>query len=86
MWRSKSLQFTVVDMVAHHFKHIISNDEKGSPQEGHLPLPSLVFGRGALNTFACNTRASNEGGIDLHNLHFVILDAIKFVRQQAEFR
>ena len=84
-WRKESLEFAIVDMVAHHFKHVKSDDERQTPRRPGIPLSFAVFGaRGALNTYALNTRALNDGGIDLHNLRFVIRDAIKFLRQQAE--
>ena len=82
-WRKKSREFTMVDMFAHHFKHVISDDEKQPPQAGYIPLSSLVFGSGTLNTYGCGTHAPGEGGIDLHNLHFVIRDALKFLNEQA---
>ncbi len=70
-------------MVAHKFKHVVSDDEKEPKAAGKISLPSLVFGKGALNTFTFNTTAFNEGGINFHNLQFVIRDAITFLRQQA---
>ena len=54
-WRKRSFEFTVVDMVAHKFKHVISGDEKAPTKPGHIPLPQLVFGRGTLNSYGFNT-------------------------------
>jgi len=82
-WRGECIEFLIVDMVAHKFKHVISDDEKSPTKKGHIPLSSLVFGRGTLNSSPFNTRAFNEGGIELRNLYFVIRDCIKFLHQQA---
>jgi len=82
-WREKSLQFKIVDMIAHHFKHVRSDDEKHPPRYPGIPLSRIVFGAGTLNSYCLNTRAFNQGGMDLHNLHFIIQDAIKFLHQQA---
>ena len=82
-WRGKCKEFVIVDMVAHKFKHVISDDEKAPVKKGHIPVSSLVFGRGTLNSSAFNTRAFNKGGIELRNLYFVIRDCIKFLHQQA---
>jgi hypothetical protein len=83
-WRMESLEFLIVDMVAHKFKHVISDDEKAPVKKGFIPLSALVFGRGTLNSAPPNTLALNHGGIDLYNLYFVIRDAIKFLWQKAE--
>jgi hypothetical protein len=77
-WRKKSREFLIVDMVAHHFKHIESNIEKAPTPPEHIPLSFLVFGRTGLGTV-------NEGGeqMELRNLFFVVRDAVKFVHQEA---
>jgi hypothetical protein len=82
-WRDESMEFIIVDMVAHHFKHVISGDEKAPTPSGSIPLSTLVFGEGTLNSAPLNTEMINQGGIDLRNLYFVIRDAIKFLRQKA---
>jgi hypothetical protein len=82
-WRDESFEFVIVDMVAHHFKHVISDDEKAPTPSGNIPLSTLVFGDGTLNSAPLNAEMFNEGGIDLHNLYFVIREAIKFLRQKA---
>jgi hypothetical protein len=64
-WRKKSFEFMVVDMVAHKYKHVVSDDEKEPVEEGRLRLSTLIFGG------------------DLHNLYFIIRDAIKFLHQEA---
>jgi hypothetical protein len=81
-WKKTSVQFAIVDMIAHKIKHVVSDDEKHQPATG-IPLSSVVFGFGTLNTAPLNTHAINEGGIDLHNLLYVIRDAITFLRKEA---
>jgi hypothetical protein len=70
-------------MVAHKYKHVVSDDEKEPVETGKIPLPALVFGKGLLGTYAFNTTVIGEGGIDLHNLQSMIGDAIKFLHQEA---
>jgi len=41
-WRKESIEFLVVDMFAHHFKHVKSNDEKDISKKPGLPLSSLA--------------------------------------------
>jgi hypothetical protein len=82
-WREKSINFLIVDMVAHKFKHLISDVEKQPVPPGTIPLQLLVFGKGTLNSFELNATMFGEGGIDLHNLYFVIRDAIKFLNDEA---
>ena len=77
-WRCQSFEFIIVDMITHKLKHVISDDEKAPTPQGHIPMTWLVFG-----SEVYNTRLFNAGGIDLHNLYFVIRDLIKFLRQQA---
>lgn len=67
-WREQSLEFVIVDMMAHHLKHVHCPEEKLSPIEPSIPLSSLIFG---------------EQSMDIRHLHFVIRDAIKFIRQQV---
>jgi hypothetical protein len=75
-WGKESLEFTIVDMVAHHFKHVRSNDERPTP--GFIPLPSTVFGATAFNT-----KTFNDSGMDVRNLLYVVQDAVKFLRKKA---
>ena len=73
-WRRESFEFLIVDMVAHHFKHVRSNDERPVPSGKGIPLSLAVFGR--------KNPMPSAMDLDLHNLRFVIRDAIKFVREQ----
>lgn len=81
-WGEQSFAFLIVDMVAHHLKHVRSDAEKhvekkSEHYKNQIPLPSLVFGT------PHDTAQELDGGIDLHNLYFIIRDAIEFVRRKA---
>jgi len=72
LWRTESFEFQLVDMLAHHFKHIKSSDErKPPPQSGGIPLH-----------FALGFDEAGEG-MELRNLWFVIRDAVRFVHKKA---
>lgn len=71
LWRKESLEFRLVDVIAHHFKHVKSSDEKIRPSRPTIPIGfALGF---------------NEAGdtMDLRNLYFVIRDAVRFVHRKA---
>jgi hypothetical protein len=82
-WGSECFQFIIIDMVAHHFKHVVSDIEKAPAKKGHIPLSCLVFGGGTPNSYGLNERALNEGGLELRNLYFVIRDAMVFLHKKA---
>jgi len=82
-WRVRSLEFTIVDMVAHKLKHVVSDDERQCTPPGKIPLSMSVFGTGAINQRSINSSPIDAGSLDLYNLHFVIRDAIAFLRQEA---
>lgn len=65
-WCEQSIEFLVVDMFAHHLKHVQSSHEKHVSNKPGIPMSFLV------------------NSMDLHNLYFVVRDAIIFVRRQAE--
>jgi len=71
VWCKESLEFKLVDIVAHHFKHIQSSDEK-------IPLtrPGIPIGH------VLGFDESGEG-MELRNLYFVIRDAVSFVHKKA---
>ncbi len=73
-WRKHSSEFTVIDMVAHHFKHVKSDDEKAATQPGKIPLSFVIFGRPGSNT---------DEQMELRNLYFVIRGAVRFLHQQT---
>jgi hypothetical protein len=60
-WSKKSLEFTIVDMVAHHFKHVKSDIEKAPIPTGTIPLSFFVFG---------SSKSSRSGGkMEVRNLY-----------------
>lgn len=70
-WCRESLEFKLVDILAHHFKHVASSDEKVPLKPGSLPI-GLALG------------FDKDGeGMDLRNLYFVIRDAVRFVHKKA---
>ncbi|MEJ2631512.1 MAG: hypothetical protein P8011_08820 [Acidihalobacter sp.] len=78
-WGKKSLMFLMVDMIAHHFKHVQSNQERHKETPPNtIPLRYLVFNDGVT--------IPNSLAVDHHNLYFVIRDAITFVKEQAQQR
>ncbi len=72
-WKKNSVEFTIVDMVAHHFKHVKSDDERVRLARPGIPLSSLVFGD-----------LGAGGQMDLHHLHFIVRDVVKFLYAQAD--
>ena len=58
-------------------------DEKAPVKNGAIPLSSLVFGNQTLGNFTLDMDRLSRGGIDLHNLYFVIHDCISFIRKQG---
>ena len=70
-WCKESLEFKLVDVLAHHFKHVQSSDEKIPASRPGLPI-ALALG-------------FDESGeaMDLRNLYYVIRDAVRFVHQKA---
>lgn len=71
-WRKESTEFNLVDILAHHFKHVQSSDERISAGS-RLGLPIGL---------ALGFDASAEG-MDLRNLYYVIRDAVRFVHRKA---
>lgn len=71
-WCRKSLEFKLVDVVAHHFKHVKSSDERIPSDRPGLPI---AFALGF-----------NEQGdeMELRNFSYVMRDAILFLRREAE--
>lgn len=73
-WRKNCPEFAIVDMVAHHFKHVKSDDEKARPRMGKISLSFVIFGNPGSNT---------DEQMELRNLFYVIQRAVKFLHQQA---
>ena len=70
-WCRESLEFKLVDVIAHHFKHVQSSDEKIPSSRPGLPI-GLALGFDEAGE-----------GMDLRNLYFVIRDAVRFVHKKA---
>ncbi len=70
-WCKESLDFKLVDVIAHHFKHVRSSDEKIPADK-----PGIAIG---------HVLGFNEVGdtLDLRNLSYVIRDAVRFVHLKA---
>jgi len=70
-WCRESLEFTLVDMLAHHFKHVQSSGEKASSNCPGIPLHHVL--------------GFDDAGehMDLRSLYFVIRDAVRFVHKKA---
>ncbi len=69
-WGKKSLESKLVDVVAHHFKHVKSNDEK-------MRRPGIPI------SFALGLSGTGDT-MELRNFFFVMRDAIKFLHHQAQ--
>lgn len=71
LWCNECIDFKLVDIIAHHFKHVKSSDEKIPPSRPGLPI-GLAMG-------------FDETGerMDLRNLYFSIRDAVRFVHRKA---
>lgn len=70
-WGKESIEFKLVDVLAHHFKHIQSADERIPATHPGLPI-GLALGFDEAGE-----------GMDLRNLYFVIRDAVRFVHRKA---
>lgn len=70
-WCRDSLEFKLVDVLAHHFKHVQSSDEKVPASRPGLPIGHAL--------------GFDEAGeaMDLRNLYYVIRDAVRFVHRKA---
>jgi hypothetical protein len=69
IWRKECLEFRLVDDVAHHLKHVASNDEKWWIP-GTLPI-GFILG------------FNEDGGIDGPDPYYFIRDALRFVHRKA---
>ena len=77
-WREASLDFMLVDMVAHHFKHVKSSLERSDPTDPKLYLSDIVFSRQGPGV-----QSLGSATMEIRNFHFVIRDAITFLKKQA---
>src|SRR5438067_1079852 len=77
-WGAESMEFRLVDIVAHDFKHVRSSDHR--PVPNRIPVSSALYGN-----MGVNTHMPNDTGqlASLRNLVFVVQDAVKFLHQKA---
>ena len=71
LWGQENKEFHLVDIIAHHFKHVLSDDERNKGNRPGIPIGwALGF---------------DEAGdtMDLRNLYYVIRDAVRFVHGKA---
>ena len=71
IWRKESQDFGLVDVIAHHLKHVKSGPERIPEEHQNIPIGwALGF---------------NEAGdtMDLRPLYYVIRDAVRFVHRKA---
>ena len=72
----------MMDMIAHHFKHTKSKQEQEEVPPGFIPLASKVFGS-SVKAKMSERQTLTDGGIALHNLLYLVRDAIKFLKRKA---
>jgi hypothetical protein len=68
----ETFEFKLVDIVAHHFKHAQSNDERISLSKPGIPI-SFMLGFNAEGT-----------EMELRNFYFIMRDAIKFLHEKTK--
>lgn len=79
IWGRKSMEFRMVDIVAHHFKHVKSNDER--PTQRAIPISGALFGGMGFGTHTFGDSGQNA---TLRNLVFVVVEAVKFLHEQTK--
>jgi len=77
-WGKESLEFLIVDHVAHDFKHVKSVDERRITKG--IPLSHAIYGGMGFNRHTLNDTGQLEA---LRNLTFVVSDAVKFLHKKA---
>jgi len=78
-WGKESMEFLIVDHVAHDFKHVKSEDERRVTRG--LPLSHAIYGGMGFNTHTLNDTGQITA---LRNLTFVVRDAVKFLHKKAD--
>ena len=71
IWCRESVEFKLVEILAHHFKHVRSSDERTPPTRPGIPIAHVL-----------GFDEAGEG-MDLRNLYFVVRDAVRFVHKKA---
>ena len=82
-WRHQSADFAKIDIIAHHFKHVLSDAEPAPSNTAERRIADGVFGWGTIGSAPLGAHAINEGGIDLIDLRAVVRRAITFLREQT---
>jgi hypothetical protein len=72
-WSQESMEFAMVDMIAHHFKHVKSNDERIPPNA----RPGIPI------RYALGFDEDGGESMDVRNIYFLIRDAVRFVHKKA---
>lgn len=71
VWSRESLEFGLIDILAHHFKHVRSSAEKiPANRPGIRISQALGFDE-------------SDETLDLRHIYFVIRDAVRFVHRKA---
>ena len=80
-WRKASMEFALVDIVAHDFKHVKSTQHRAVP--GAIPISLALYAR--IGSMGFNTHMLNDTGEvnSLRHLVFVVQEAVKFLRCRA---
>jgi hypothetical protein len=78
-WRRESMEFSLIDIVAHDFKHVKSTDHQ--PVTDAIPIAHALYGTVDFNSAMFNDTGELE---TLRHLDFVAGDAVRFLRQKAE--
>jgi hypothetical protein len=71
LWCRESTEFKIVDVLAHHFKHVKSSDEKIPASRPGIPIG-----------FALGLSEAGDT-MDVRNLYYEIRDAVRFVHRKA---
>jgi hypothetical protein len=77
-WRKESIDFAVVDHVAHDFKHVKSDRRQYPPNT--LLLSHAIYGHMGFNTHTLNDTGQVA---TLRNIVYAVRDAIRFVRRKG---
>jgi hypothetical protein len=56
-WRRQSFEFRLVNIVAHHFKHVVAKAEKVDPSKPGIPIGFMLG-------------FDKKGGLETRNLYF----------------
>lgn|SRR5271157_1165112 len=78
-WRIESMEFALIDIVAHDFKHVKSTEHQ--PVSDAIPIALALYGTTDFNTAMFNDTGELE---TLRHLVFVAGDAVRFLRRKAE--